>query len=143
MRRPAAGARGYALARVSAIEIGLWLAAVGSAFLVVVRVVRRVDERDRAAREIEAELQARRLRERDEARLPGAAPDSPLEVFSAAAVEPRVEALPCPRCAGRCHVIEHAVEHLGTTRLRRVTARCGACGHPRDVFLRLRAVEIH
>lgn len=119
---------------MSPIAIGLWLAAVGSALLVVLRVVRRVDDRDRA--ELEAEA-------RPDARLPGASPGSPLEVFSAAAVEPRVEALPCPRCGGRCHVIEHAVHHTGEARLRRVTTRCGGCGDQRDVFLRLREAVLH
>lgn len=126
---------------MSPVEIALWLAAVGSALLVVVRVLRRVDDRDRAELEAEAELEARRLRERHEARLPGATAASPLEVFSAAAVEPRVEALPCPRCGGRCHVVEHTVHQAGGARLRRVATRCGTCGHARDVFLRLRDVE--
>jgi hypothetical protein len=129
--------------RVSPVEIGLWIAAVGSALLVVVRVLRRVDERDQADREAEADLEARLLRERHEARLPGASPHAPLEVFSAAAVEPRVEALPCPRCNGRPHVLEHVVHRAGDTRLRRVTTRCGGCGHRRDVYLRLREVELH
>jgi len=129
------------LQRVSPIEIGLWLAAVGSALLVVVRVVRRLDDRDRAEQQAESELQAQLLRERHEARLPGADPRAPLEVFSAAAVEPRVEALPCLRCTGRCHVVEHAVHQAGDTRLRRVSTRCGACGHERDLFVRVRKPE--
>lgn len=130
---------------MSAIEIGLWLGAVGSALLVALRVLRRVDAQDQHRADLEDVLadeeQARQRRDRLEARLPGASEETPIEVTSTAAVEPRAEALPCPRCGGRCHVVEHAVHETEDERLRRASVRCGGCGHERDVFVRLRSLE--
>ena len=64
---------------------------------------------------------------------PGGAAERPLVVPSASVIEMRALALGCARCGGELKLEEH--EALGG--LRRVRARCRACGARRDVWVRL------
>jgi hypothetical protein len=57
----------------------------------------------------------------------------PIEVASAAVIEPEAIALGCARCEGEVKLEDHdAVEGL-----RRVRTRCKRCGHVREVWLRI------
>ncbi len=91
----------------------------------------------RARRVALAGQEAKRRIEEDRAR-PGALPSAPIEVRSAAAIEPQVERQPCLRCGGAQHVREHEVEELGGVRLRRVDAECGSCSATTTTWFRLR-----
>jgi len=120
------------------VSLGLALAALGAAALVIAIAVRRVAAVDEARAEANSEAERDHMRLRQAARLPGASPQRPIEVASPAAVEARAEAIPCPRCAGPCHVEEHVVEIHEGARLRVAKMRCGGCGRRRPVYMRLR-----
>ena len=89
----------------------------------------------RAKQRAVAELESRTRAALD---APGGLPNHPIEVRSAAAVEPRAESEPCRICGGRLHTESHDVVPLGSTTLRRVHLRCGSCGRPSELFFRLR-----
>lgn len=120
------------------MSIGLALAALGAAALVIAIVVRRVAAVDDAREQVHADAERDHMRMRQAARLPGASPERPIEVASPAAVEARAEAIACPRCGGPCHVEEHVVEIHGDVRLRVAKMRCGGCGRRRPVYMQLR-----
>jgi predicted Zn finger-like uncharacterized protein len=90
------------------------------------RTARRVDERDARA--------LVRDRERLAALSPGGSRERPMEVGSAAVVEVRVGALPCPQCGGEYRIKEHAAPEAG---IRRVEVKCNLCGTPRTLWFRL------
>ena len=90
------------------------------------RTARRID--DRAARALV------RDREKLAALSPGGARAHPIEVTSAAVVEVRVGALPCPQCGGEYRIKEHASVEAG---LRRLDVKCNLCGTPRTLWFRL------
>ena len=121
----------------------LAIAVVISVAWLVRLLVGRVAEHDRA-------LQARGRAEdqaaaRVEAALerPGLLPDRPLVVESAAAVEPRAEAEPCPICGGPLHADGHAVDRGGRARRRRIELRCGDCGRRTTVFVEIVAPTLN
>ena len=124
------------------MSIALGLAALGAAALVIALVVRRVAALDTARAEAQSEAERDHMRLRQAARLPGAAPERPIEVASPAAVEARAEAIPCPRCGGPCHVEEHVVEIHDDVRLRVAKMRCGGCGRRRPVYMKLREAPL-
>lgn len=127
------------LGGVPLLQIGLGLAVLGAVAWVVFLVGRHLNAQQRA-RESEARAQeAERMRSRREARLPGGSPAHPIEVASAAVIEPRAASLPCPRCGGPAHVEEHTVEHREQLRLRVTRMRCGTCGHRRPLYFVLRS----
>jgi hypothetical protein len=68
----------------------------------------------------------------------GGSPQFPLEVESASLVEPRAEALPCPRCEGPMRCREHAAEAIEGDPLRIVHLTCRSCGSERTVYFRIR-----
>lgn len=68
----------------------------------------------------------------------GGSRERPIEVGSAAVIEVRVEALPCPQCEGRYRIREHAAPASG---LRRVDVTCRQCGAPRSLWFRLVSSE--
>jgi hypothetical protein len=124
------------------VQIGLGLAVIAAVAWVVYLVGQRVSALQ-AARRAEAELrEAEDLRRRREARMPGASPGHPIEVASAAVIEPRAASLPCPRCGSPAHVDEHAVETHGEQRLRATRMRCGTCGHQRSIYFVVRTSGI-
>lgn len=91
--------------------------------------------RDVAAREAAALTEARTR--------PGADPRDPIEVRSAAAIEPRAQGAGCPFCDGNVHVVEHAARGDGEDRLRVVSLRCGSCGRVRSLYFRVRAAVVN
>ncbi len=121
------------------VQIGLGLAVLAAVAWVVYLVGTRMST-VQAARQADAEArEAEELRSRQEARMPGGSPEHPIEVASAAVIEPRAASLPCPRCAGPAHVDEHAVESRGEQRLRVTRMRCGTCGHRRPLYFLVRS----
>jgi hypothetical protein len=87
-------------------------------------------DRRRAEREAEKLADARV----ELARLsPGGTSERPIDVPSASVIESRALALGCARCGGELRLDEHDAV-LG---MRRVRARCKACGATREVWLRI------
>jgi hypothetical protein len=125
--------------RVPWVQIGLGLAVLGAVAWVVYLVGKRMSVMQ-ASRLAEAEArEAEELRSRQEARMPGGSPEHPIEVASAAVIEPRAASLPCPRCGSPAHVDEHAVDSHGDQRLRVARMRCGTCGHKRALWFSVRS----
>jgi len=124
------------------VQIGLGLAVFAAVAWVVYLAGKRMNV-VQAARLAEAEArEAEELRSRQEARMPGGSPTHPIEVASAAVIEPRASSLPCPRCGGPAHVDEHAVETQAEQRLRVTRMRCGTCGHRRPLYFLVRSSAV-
>jgi hypothetical protein len=64
----------------------------------------------------------------------GGSSERPIPVESAAVIEIRVEAMPCPQCEGQFRIREHVSEGSG---LRRVDVTCRQCSAPRSLWFRL------
>lgn len=90
------------------------------------RTARRAEERD--LRQL--------VRDREKLALlsPGGTRERPIEVGSAAVVEVRAGALPCPQCGGAYRIKEHASPESG---IRRLEVKCNLCGTPRTLWFRL------
>lgn len=71
--------------------------------------------------------------ERENAR-PGGSPATALPVASAAVIEAKVAALPCPRCGGSQRLLEHTRPRPG---LREVAVVCRQCGAERSWWFAL------
>lgn len=65
---------------------------------------------------------------------PGGSSERPIEVASAAVIEPRVANLACPHCGGTYRLHEH---ERAAPRTRRVDAACRRCGASRTIWFRL------
>lgn len=65
---------------------------------------------------------------------PGFVPEEPLRVSSAAAIEPRAQATPCPVCEGPLHVQEHEMARALGERMRVLQMKCGTCGTHQRLF---------
>lgn len=65
---------------------------------------------------------------------PGGARTRPIAVTSAAVIEVRTAALPCPHCGGSYRLLEHT---RPVPELRRVDVECRNCGTPRALWFRL------
>lgn len=89
-------------------------------------------------RALERDLK-RQIEQRDKlaALEPGGAADRPIEVATAALIEPMARASRCPRCHGESRLEEHVVEN--SVRVARV--RCTACNSPRAIYFRISAVH--
>jgi predicted RNA-binding Zn-ribbon protein involved in translation (DUF1610 family) len=68
---------------------------------------------------------------------PGGSPERPIEVASAAVVEPRAESFPCPDCGGALRSELHEVRSEGSHLLREVSLRCRVCGDPLTLYFRV------
>lgn len=114
--------------------MAVFAAAVARVLVVVVQRLRHLDRTERGR--IQAQAQAA---ERTRASLdaPGTLPGHPLVVTSAAAVEPKAAAIPCPICGRSRHVDAHETTDVAGRRLRRLTMRCGSCGRRGDLYLRI------
>ena len=64
----------------------------------------------------------------------GGSRERPIEVGSAAVIEPRVLSQNCPHCAGEYRILEH--EWAGSGH-RRVDVACRMCSTPRSMWFRL------
>lgn len=114
-----------------AIAFVLFGAVLLAAGWIVFGIFTHVDHKERAAL-------ASRERVHEALDAPGGLPTNPIEVASAAAIEPRAEAEACRICGGRLHVEAHDALQMGNTSLRHVRLRCGGCGHDNQLFFRLR-----
>lgn len=91
---------------------------------------------------LERELRA--LEDAREARaklVAGGTPARPIVVTSASVVELTAEALGCARCEGTLRAEDHDAPTVDGLTLRRVRARCRACGAVREVWLRIAALN--
>jgi hypothetical protein len=124
---------GLVLAIAAAASVGwvLWL---------VVRHAAQADGADRARLRAEDEAHGRLAEVLGRS---GFVPDDPLIVESAAVVEPRARAEPCPLCGGPLHVRAHEVDDAGPVRLRRLTMRCGDCGRLATLWAEIAAPTVH
>lgn len=93
------------------------------------RTARRQSER--AARQLV------RDREKLATLSPGGSPERPIAVDSAAVVEVRAQATPCPQCEGELRVGEHRSERG----LRVVAVTCTRCHVKRELWFRLVSSE--
>ncbi len=123
------------------VQIGLGLAVIAVLAWVVYLVGTRMTVLQAARLAEDEAREAEHLRSRREARMPGGSPEHPIEVASAAVIEPRASSLPCPRCGSPAHVDEHEVakENHEAQRLRVTRMRCGTCGHRRPLYFMLRS----
>jgi predicted Zn finger-like uncharacterized protein len=94
---------------------------------------KRPERTERRARERDAR-QLVRDREKLAALVAGGAADHPIEVTSAAVIEVRVGALPCPQCGGQYRVNDHRSAGPG---LRAVEVACRLCGVGRTLWFRI------
>jgi hypothetical protein len=67
----------------------------------------------------------------------GGAPDRPIEVDSAAVVEPRAESFPCPYCEGALRCEEHTAGQRAARLVREVSLVCRTCGEPVKLYFRV------
>lgn len=69
--------------------------------------------------------------------VPGGSAARPLEVSSAAQVEPIASATACPLCQGGLLLEEHRADTIDGVRLRVTAVRCTTCGVRRSLYFRL------
>lgn len=69
---------------------------------------------------------------------PGGSPERPSIVDSAAVVDVRAVADPCPLCSGPLRLEEHAAVTFGSAHLRAARVLCTQCGTPRTFYFSLR-----
>jgi hypothetical protein len=68
----------------------------------------------------------------------GGAPDHPIDVTTAAVIEPQARSLPCPRCGEQpTRIDDHEAKAIDGHRLRVVAARCPRCGYERPIYFRI------
>ncbi len=77
-------------------------------------------------------------RERLAALRPAGSPANAMAVTSAAVIEPRAAALPCPHCGGQYRVLEHT---RPVAPLRRLDVECRHCATLRTLWFRIVADE--
>jgi hypothetical protein len=69
---------------------------------------------------------------------PGGAPNHPIDVTTAAVVEPQARSLPCSRCGEQpTRMAEHEAPEIDGRRLRVVTVVCPRCGARRPIYFRI------
>jgi hypothetical protein len=70
---------------------------------------------------------------------PGGSRERPLEVTSAAIIEPKAKSTRCPRCDAAFDVEAHEARADVHGRLREVKLACRACGERRSLWFRISA----
>ncbi|MEI9942089.1 MAG: hypothetical protein WDO69_33155 [Pseudomonadota bacterium] len=70
---------------------------------------------------------------------PGASRARPVEVSTAAVIEPKAESTLCPRCSGYFEVEEHEAHSAPHSRVRELKVRCRFCGDRRSLWFRINA----
>lgn len=68
---------------------------------------------------------------------PGGTPERPMDVSTAALVEPKARSIPCPRCEEPFGVESHEAHAGGHGRLREVALECRNCGTTRKAWFRI------
>ena len=67
----------------------------------------------------------------------GGSPERPIEVDSAAVVEPRAESFRCPECEGPLRCEEHRAGDHENRLVREVQLVCRTCGEPVKLYFRV------
>lgn len=75
--------------------------------------------------------------ERAARELPGGAAEHPLDVTSAAVVEPRARAVPCVRCGGELEWRRERASSTPRGILREIELTCRLCHAPRTLWFRV------
>ncbi len=88
-------------------------------------------EQDRALRKAVSRV------ERAARGLPGGAADHPLDVVSAALVEPKARATPCLRCGGELELRHDRAASTPRGVLREIELACRLCHAPRTLWFRV------
>src|SRR3954470_15837883 len=70
---------------------------------------------------------------------PGGSEERPIEVLTAAVIEPRARSVRCPRCDEPFELVEHEAHAGESGRLRRAELKCRSCGAERSLWFRLNA----
>jgi hypothetical protein len=92
----------------------------------------------KARREQERELRKDVARaERATRALPGGAPDHPVDVSSAAVIEPRARAATCVRCGGELELRRDRASSTPRGILREIELACRLCHAPRTLWFRV------
>jgi hypothetical protein len=73
--------------------------------------------------------------------MPGGAPSNPLDVPSAALVEPKARSVLCPRCDEPFTLEAHEAHATDGARLREARLRCRLCGERRSMWFRVIAAS--
>lgn len=68
---------------------------------------------------------------------PGGTPARPLEVATAAVIEPKAKSTVCPRCGASFRVLSHEVRNDAHGRLREIGVECASCGFRRSLWFRI------
>jgi hypothetical protein len=68
---------------------------------------------------------------------PGGSPERPIDVGTAALVEPKARSVPCPRCEEPFDIASHEAYMDDHRRLREVVLRCRHCGTTRSLWFRI------
>jgi hypothetical protein len=79
-------------------------------------------------------LQREQAREQLAALSPGGSPQRAIPVASAAVIEVRTAAMPCPQCGGLYRLHEHTRPRPG---IRRIDVACRQCSTPRTLWFRI------
>jgi hypothetical protein len=87
-----------------------------------------------SSKQFEAAVQRERVREQLARMTRGGARDRPIRVSSAAVIEPRTIATPCPRCGGEYRIHEHV---RPSPDRRRVEVACRQCATPRALWFEI------
>ncbi|HEY1812097.1 MAG TPA: hypothetical protein VGG74_07050 [Kofleriaceae bacterium] len=101
---------------------------------------KRPDRPERTARRIDERAAKSLVRDREKlaALSAGGSAEHPIHVDSAAVIEVRTGALPCPQCEGEYRLVEHRSAGTG---LRAVDVVCRTCGAPRTLWFRIDSHE--
>ncbi len=70
---------------------------------------------------------------------PGGRPNHPLEVATAAVIEPKAKSVVCPRCDEPFDIESHEAHTTEQGRLREVKLRCRTCSGTRSLWFRIGA----
>jgi hypothetical protein len=68
---------------------------------------------------------------------PGGSPERPIDVGTAALIEPKARSMPCPRCEEPFDVASHEAHADDRGRLREVALDCRTCGTKRSAWFRI------
>lgn len=102
-------------------------------------------KKPRAQRRAESRRDAKVVRDRERlaALEPGGSPSRPIEVVTAALVEPKARSMPCAVCGEAVRVADHTAETVNGVALRLAHVACPSCDHARVVYFAVRPVMLN
>lgn len=69
---------------------------------------------------------------------PGGAPERPIVIETAIAIDNRARATPCPVCGGDVDLEDHTAETIQGVRLRLARVRCRLCKRARNIYFEVK-----